>query len=193
VRAQGYEPLLVGESLAYLGFENYLPPEEALSVVLDWLLSQALLQETPEAAPFVFPAYRHFGLAMAGVTISIEGQTYNFYLFCFVLAVPAQEDFSFTIGRLYDDRDQDGVATPEEGLAGVKVIFEPLEGEGKMEACTLSDGTFFLPVGAPGLLRFEVSSEGLAFPRLRLVSPSPVFVQAPTPRVWSNLTNAGQI
>jgi len=192
VEEQGYPALFVGESLAYLGFENYLPPEEALEIVLNWLLENAPKQQGfPESAPFVFPAYRHFGMAMAGVTISIEGQAYNFYLFCFLFAVPGGEEGSFVLGRFYDDQDQNGVFTPQEGIEGVRVRFSSLEGESLFETCTLSDGSFFLPISTPGLLDLEVE-EVPSWPRLELFSSLPIFVHAPAPKFWLNLASGGQ-
>jgi len=192
VEEQGYAALFVGESLAYLGFENYLPPEKALEIVLNWLLENAPQQQVPESAPFVFPAYRDFGMAMAGVTISIEDRIYNFYLFCFLFAVPLEEEGEFILGRFYDDRDQNGLPTPEEGLAGVRVFFSPLEGGESAETCTLADGSFFLPVSSPGLLDLGSLEEEPFLPRLEIFSPQPLFVRAPAPKLWLNLTNGGQ-
>ncbi len=192
VEEQGYTPLFVGESLAYLGFENYLPPEKALEIVLGWLLENAPDQQVPESAPFVFPAYRDFGMAMAGVTISLEGKTYNFYLFCFLFAVPIEDEGAFILGRFYDDRDQNGLPTPEEGLALVPITFSSLETEETVETCTLADGSFFVPSRSSGLLEIGAPAEDLSFPRLELLSPAPLFVRVPTPKLWLNLANGGQ-
>jgi len=196
VEETGYKALLVGESLAYLGFENYVSPEEALSVVLDWLLEKALKQESKEAAPFLFPLYQDFGMAMAGVTLSFEGKTYNFYLFCFLFALPNQKNISFIFGRVFDDQDFDGVFIPEEGLGKTKVSFHHVDGSLWWETETFSDGSFCIPLNGEGVLEIEpIEKKEFKNPEIQIFAPVNPFIKMPEAFVfdsWLNLASGGQ-
>ena len=193
VKEQGYEPLLVGESLALLGFENFLSPEEALSIVLDWLYQGALWGKEREAAPLLFP-YEDFGMAMAGVRISFEGKTYNFYLFCYLFALPKDYQGPFFFGRFYDDRDGNLLWVPEEGLGGAQVVYKNLVGQEIERTVILPDGTFFLKDQGAGVLQLlcEEACEGdLVAPVFEVYTDKPFFFDLPKPG-WLNLANYGQ-
>ena len=184
---------MVGESLALIGFENFLAPEEALAIVLDWLFAGALFQEEREAAPLLFP-YQDFGFAMAGVQITFEGQTYNFYLFCFLFALPKDYDGPFFFGRFFDDRDANHLWTPDEGLGGVQIIYEDLDGQVLAQKVILPDGSFYFEDHGAGVLRAlcdENCQKDLVAPIFEVYGKESFFLDVPVAD-WLNLASPGQ-
>ncbi len=188
----GYQPIMVAESLAFIAFENYLSPEEAANIVLDWLFRNALLRKDREGAPFLFPVYQDLGLALAAGQIDFEGKQYNFYLFCFLFGVPEGYTGPYIFGRLYDDQNGDNFFTPGEGLAQVTLSFQGFSGEQTIVTHTFPDGSFFIPSSEGGVLRVKLEAEVKA-PRISFWAPDVVFWGwSSGPNLWLNLANVGQ-
>jgi len=188
----GYQPIMVTESLAFVAFENYLSPEEAAHIVLNWLFQNALLRKDREGAPFLFPVYQDLGLALAAGQINFEGKQYNFYFFCFLFGVPEGYMGSYIFGRLYDDQNGDDFFTPGEGLDQAVLSFQSLSGEQTIITHTFPDGSFFIPSSEGGVLQVNFKGEVQA-PRICFRAPDVVFLGWPPHlKNWLNLANVGQ-
>ncbi len=150
-RAQqlGYEPLLLGESLAILLFENYLPPERALSLLLEGLFRDALRRKSPEGAPFLFPPYQELGAALVGGQIFLEGQGFNFYALCLEFGLPRDPTKPVLVGRVYQKNKDSKIPLP-----GSRILLFNQEHRVLGRAFDYPDGSFYFEIfqGGPIML-----------------------------------------
>jgi len=147
-RAQqlGYEPLLLGESLAILFFENYLSPERALSLLLEGLFQDALKRKSLEGAPFLFPPYQELGAALAGGQIFLEGQGFNFYALCLEFGLSVGEAPNYLlVGRVFQKVDGFRIPVKDSRL----LILDP-DHHVLRRSFNYPDGSFY----------FEITQEG---------------------------------
>lgn len=100
---EGYNPLLVGESITLLAFESYIPPETALEFILEFLFKNALEWTSAESAPLLFPFYKDLGIAFLGGTIKYKGVPYNIYILGLLFGVTsdALSTSDILLGKIY--------------------------------------------------------------------------------------------
>ncbi len=139
-----YNALLIGESIAFLCFENYIPPAQAANILLRQLFQDALLQQTAEGAPLVFAPYEDIGIVLAGSTFKIEGKTYNVYALCIEFGLPTTSSQNLLVGRVYLT-DGNTKPSPNSGIKGVELNFYNIQGKMFAKTFSFPDGTFFIP------------------------------------------------
>ena len=140
-RRAGYRLLLLGESEAFILFENYLPPEKALELLLRRLFQDALLRKSPEGAPFLFPPYEELGAAFLGGQILLGDKTYNVYGLCLEFGLPANTPQPLLVGWVYDKSSLDK-PLPENGLPNAELTLGS-GSESIGQTFTFPDGSYF--------------------------------------------------
>lgn len=96
--AQGYEPLVVGESLGALAFSNYISPEVAVGAMFDIMLRDELLG-TPGVQRNIFsPRVTEIGLTLKAESVALLADQPYIYLLVVDFAAPLVPR-SFIIGE----------------------------------------------------------------------------------------------
>lgn len=90
------------DALSYIAFENYIPPEEAVSYMLISMEINALLMKGTQSVPLVFPSFNRVGVAFTIARLSIDGVPMNVYVLYLVFADDASSG-SYIEGRNYPD------------------------------------------------------------------------------------------
>jgi len=140
----GYSGIFIGESIAVLAFENFISPEEGLNKLLNNLIKDALLQQSAEGVPLLFPLYEDVGVGFAGATMKINENEYNVYILCIDFGI--KNTGGYFIGRVYREGS---LPLPETGIGGVDIYFwEQNEMFFSHHKKTLPDGTFYFPVSS---------------------------------------------
>jgi len=137
------KPLFSSEVLLATAFENYLPPEAALEILLDYLFRGALENRLPQGVTLLFPLYQRAGLVLAADQVPLKpgGPLYNVYLLGLLLTV---EDLPPDVlcGRVLP-QGVPSTAIPEKGLPGVSLTFKGPFHEARIFSWL--DGSFYLP------------------------------------------------
>lgn len=135
----GVKALMVGESIGYLAFENYISPEEAVRLFVYNFLSKLKSCESREGAPFVFP-YTQVGVALMGLRLSINGESFNVYVMCIDWVLPYESASSWLVGRVFEDKNGNFFYDDGEEIAGASL--ELRLRKDVRSAKTLCDGSF---------------------------------------------------
>jgi len=135
----GYNALLIGESIAFLCFENYISPAQAADILLRQFFKDALLQQTAEGAPLVFAPYENSGIALGSSTFKIEGKLYNVYGMCILFGVNKNTLQKLIVGRIY-------VEKLYQPLSNIKVTLK--KGDDIYNTITFLDGSYFFLISS---------------------------------------------
>ena len=152
---------VVEEVFAVLVFENFIPDEEAVRLLLYHLIREALLADS-RAELFLSPCFTHAGAAYVFAQVELESRTYNAYVLAVELGVSAESRPPVILGRVAA-----GDGAP---VSGARVDLLSPSGDFLVGVVTSPGGHYCLPFDGTGLF---VLRSGPARELLFILSPTP--------------------
>ena len=130
VAQTGYTPLFSGVAIAYLAFENFVAPQQAVSYILTLLEKRSLLMADKGSTSLLFPPYTRAGFALATVRLTVNSEPMNVYIFCAVFSVDKKDtDSLFIVGWNYP----------------ASLVFFNASGE-RIPPLIFPDGSYYVPL-----------------------------------------------
>ena len=167
LKAEGLKPLFYRESYVIMAFENPLPEDEILRILLDSLFKNALEYDTNDAT-LLFPCWRKVGYSLATGEIEIDGTPYHGAALVLVFSIDAKEEGARLFGVVYKVDDEAPVPLSA-ALARINLAF----GEGKKETMSFPDGSYCIMGYEEGFYDFFVSKEELSRKEAGYLPPKP--------------------
>ncbi|OPL12222.1 MAG: hypothetical protein AVO38_04160 [delta proteobacterium ML8_D] len=115
-----YDAMFFGESMGGVAFLKIISLEEAIRIIYEGLLMDALSQG-PEGAPLLDPLLRDIGLCLDGGHLFFEDTWYNIYLLTCDLGrtqEPVSDGKGILYGHVFKDQNDNGRYDQGEGIQG---------------------------------------------------------------------------
>ena len=88
---EGFAPFMLTKVVSVLFFENLVPEDKALTLLLEHLLKSAILRKNTQSEALLYPLYNSLGAVMASDSFEADGHLYNGYLLVLVLGVERED------------------------------------------------------------------------------------------------------
>ena len=114
------------EGLSHYVVDHYVAPEIVVKEMFDEMFRNELDPDYPFDRIILNPNFSEAGVGFGLGSINVDGTMRNAYLLTCDTAEPIMEVSPryYLTGRVFSDKDGDGLYSPGEGLAGVEILVE---------------------------------------------------------------------
>ncbi len=123
IQNEGFNPFMAGRAVSAFFFENFVPEDEALRVLLKHLLKNAFLKRNVQSEAVLYPLYRSVGAVLVSDSFEYEGEVYNGYLLVVLLGVEKGDVSGYIVAGWGYKPGYDSIFSLEDATNRSPVVF----------------------------------------------------------------------